>query len=106
MTNYEAIRELSIKNMEKLLDQVFLTGLNTGHQILVDSELTDENPFNADWLKSETEVPNLVFDEAGEFIIIEPLSQIIVRMAVFNEEDIPEEIIWQPEIIIPNEGEA
>ena len=71
MTNYEAIINLTPELLEKFLDQVFLTGFNTGYQSLVDPDIHDGNPFNTDWLNAEAEeFHNLVEDDAGEDLII------------------------------------
>lgn len=102
MKYYEAIINLSLENMEKFLDQVFLTGFNSGHQSLVDIEIDDENPFNSAWLNVEVDCsPALVEDEAGESLIIEQLAALIIRMAEFKEESMPDSLAWEPTIVMP-----
>ena len=42
MKYYDAIRNLTPEQLEKFLDQVFLTGFNSGHQSLADPEIDDD----------------------------------------------------------------
>ncbi|MCL1880553.1 MAG: hypothetical protein FWF76_00050 [Oscillospiraceae bacterium] len=60
MKVYEAIKNLTTEQMEKFLDQVFLTGMNAGNHMVVDPEIYDENPFDEAWLNSEAESSALV----------------------------------------------
>ena len=102
MNHYEAIRNLSPENMEKFLDQVFLTGFNSGHQALVDPGIDDENPYDSVWLDTDVEAsPNLIEDEAGESLIVGPLARVLIRMAEFDEDSMPENISWEASIILP-----
>jgi len=108
MTNNEAIANLNADQLEKFLDQVFLTGFNTGYQSLVDPDIHDGNPFDTDWLNMEVEEhPALVEDETGEELIIEPLVKVVSRIIEFDTDSIPEDISWQVQIVLPKgmEGE-
>ena len=103
MTHFEAIRNLSPEQLEKFLDQVFLTGYNTGHQSVVDRELDDANPFDMEWLKSGTEKGHeaLVEDSEGGGLIISPLAKVVIRMAEFGAESMPDDISWEGKILLP-----
>jgi len=101
MKVYEAIKNLTAEQMEKFLDQVFLTGMNAGYHMLVDPEIYDENPFDEAWLNSETESPTLVESEEGESLVIEPLAKLVMRIIEFDAESIPDDISWQSKIIMP-----
>ena len=102
MKNYEAIKNLTHEQLVKFLDQVFLTGLNTGYHSLVDPDIHDGNPFDIDWLNAEVEEhPSLVEDETGEGLIIGPLAKVILRIAEFDAELIPDDISWQMQIVLP-----
>ena len=102
MTYYEAIKMLTSEQLEKFLDQVFLTGLNTGYQSLVDPEIYDGNPFHGDWLNSQVEeAPLLVEDEVGEALIIEQLVNVVRRIYEFDTEKIAEDVSWQIQIVLP-----
>jgi len=101
MKVYEAIKNLTAEQMEKFLDQVFLTGMNTGHHMLVDPEIYDENPFDEAWLNSEAESPALVVNEDGESLVIEPLANVVLRIIEFDAESIPDDISWESKIIMP-----
>ena len=102
MTNYEAIKNLTPEQLEKFLDQVFLTGFNTGYQSLVDPDIHDGNPFDADWVNAEVEgSPALVEDETGESLIIEQLVKVVTRIVEFDADSIPEDISWQMQVVLP-----
>ena len=102
MTNYEAIMNLTPGILEKFLDQVFLTGFNTGYQSLVDPDIHDGNPFNSDWLNAGAEESyNLVEDDAGEDLIIEQLVNVVKRIVEFDTDRIPEDIGWQMQVVLP-----
>ena len=108
MKNYEAIKKLTPELIEKFLDQVFLTGYNSGYQSLVDPDIYDGNPFNADWLTEDVgEHPNLVEDELGESLIIEPLVKVVTHIVELDTESISDNLSWQSQIILPKgmEGE-
>ena len=66
MNNFDAIGQLDVEKMENFLDQVFLTGLNTGMHAAtlndtpeVQAELLDRNPFDLAWLSAEAEKATL-----------------------------------------------
>ena len=102
MKNYEAIKNLTFEQLEKFLDQVFITGFNTGYQSLVDPEIHDGNPFNIDWLDAEVDESHaLVEDDAGEGLIIKPLANIIQRIVEFDADSISEDICWQMQVVLP-----
>ena len=102
MTNYEAIKNLTLEQLEKFLDQVFLTGFNTGYQSLVDPDIHDGNPFSANWLDVGVEgPPALIEDESGEGLIIEQLVKVIVQIVEFDADKIPEDISWQIQVVVP-----
>ena len=102
MIYYEAIKNLTPKLLEEFLDQVFLTGLNTGYQSLVDPDIHDGNPFSLDWLNANMEgTPALVEDEAGEKLIIEQLANIVRRIVDFDMNALPENISWQMQVVLP-----
>ena len=44
---------------------------------------------------------DLVENDAGESLIIEPLAQLIIRMAEFGEESMPENVKWEATIVLP-----
>ena len=90
MKKFEAIKDLASEQLEKFLDQVFLTGFNTGYQSLVDPDIHDGNPFDTDWLNAEVEEhPAIVEDEIGEGLIIEPLVKVLKRIVEFDTASIP-----------------
>ena len=102
MKNYEAIYNLTPEQLEKFLDQVFLTGFNSGYQSLVDPEIYDGNPFDSNWLNEVVEEhPALVEDELGESLIIEPLVNVVKRIVEFDTESIPNDISWQVQVVLP-----
>jgi len=102
MKNFEAIINLSPEHLEKFLDQVFLTGFNTGYQSLVDPDIHDGNPFNVEWLNNDVEEhPFLVEDGAGESLIIEPLAKVASRIVEFNTESLSDDIRWHNQVVLP-----
>ena len=102
MKNYEAIKNLTPELLEKFLDQVFLTGFNTGYQSLVDPDIYDGNPFDNDWVNSEVdEHPALVEDEAGESLIIEPLVKVVTRIIEFDVNKISNDVSWNMQVVLP-----
>lgn len=104
MTRYQALQNLSPELLAKFLDQVFLTGFNAGYQSLVDPEINDEHPFDDVWLNAEVgDPPMLIEDEDGEPYFIEPLADVIRRIAEFDFASIPDDIHWTPLIILPKE---
>ena len=102
MKNYEAIKALTPEQLVRFLDQVFLTGLNTGYQSLVDPDIYNGNPFNEDWVSADVDgEPILVEDETGEGLIIEQLVNVVNRIMEFDMDSISEDISWQTQIILP-----
>ena len=107
MTNFEAIKNLTPEQLEKFLDQVFLTGLNIGYQSLVDPDIYDGNPFNADWVNAAVDSSlALIEDEAGESLIIEQLVNVIKRIIEFDVNKIPENVSWQTQVVLPKGMES
>jgi len=103
MKYYDAIKSLTSAQLARFLDQVFLTGLNTGYQSLVDPDIHDGNPFDAEWLNKDVDGYNaLVEDETGEELIIEQLVSVIRRIYEFDTESISENICWQTQIVLPS----
>jgi hypothetical protein len=102
MTNFIAFKNFTFEQLEKFLDQVFLTGYNTGYQSLVDPDIHDGNPFDENWLSAEVdESHSLVENEDGEELIIEPLVSVIERIIEFDVDTIPEDISWQMKVVLP-----
>jgi len=102
MTNYEAIKNLVPEQLVKFLDQVFLTGFNTGYHSLADPDIYDENPFHENWVNAEVEGSSmLVEDETGEELIIEQLVNIITHILEFDIDTIPEDICWEKRVVLP-----
>ena len=102
MTNYDAIKNLTIEQIEKFLDQVFLTGLNTGYQFVVDHNIYNGNPFDSNWLNIDVEESSsLVEDEAGESLIIKQLVNVVERIVEFDTDTIPDDISWKSQIVLP-----
>lgn len=89
MENYDAIKRMSKVELEAFLDQVYLTGLNTGMYAATlpnDSEeqllLLDENPFSETWLSSEAEKATLgAMAEDGDEYILDALATAVFRSA-------------------------
>ncbi len=102
MTNYEAIKNLTPDLLEKFLDQVFLTGFNTGYQSLADVKMSEENPFDEDWLNAEVEESDeLVEDDAGERSHHwDSLANVIMRIVAFDADAIPEHVCWQKRVLL------
>lgn len=102
MKNYEAIKHLTLEQLEKFLDQVFLTGFNAGYHSLVDTDMSDDNPFDADWLNDDVgDYPALIEDETGEGLIIEPLADIVSRICEFDVDTISDSVCWKNQIVLP-----
>ena len=99
MTNYEAIRNMSLERMESFLDQVYLTGLNTGMYAASheeDEAVLDDNPFDISWLTEHAEKATEVSDEEEDGELLNALVAAIFRSAgipaeealgIFEEED-------------------
>jgi|GEM_PF-2296030 len=107
MKNFEAIFNLTTEQLEKFLDQVFLTGFNSGYQSLVDPEIYDGNPFDNNWLNDVVEEhPALVEDETGESLIIEPLVKVVKRIVEFDTESIADNVNWRIQVVLPKGMES
>lgn len=97
MENYDAIKRMSKAELEAFLDQIYLTGLNTGMYAATlpnDSEeqalLLDENPFSDKWLSGEAEKAMLeITAEDGDNYILDALAVAVFRSAgvPFPEEE-------------------
>ncbi len=95
MDNYEAIQHMSREQMEMFLDNVYLTGLNTGTyaaSLENDSEeqnaLLDDNPYDIEWLSGEAEkATNPVFAEDGDAYLPDALCKAIFRSAGIEPDD-------------------
>lgn len=89
MNNFDAIGHLDVEKMENFLDQVFLTGLNTGMYAAtlndtpeVQAELLDRNPFDLAWLSAEAEKSTLGEPtEDGDGYLLDALTTAILRSA-------------------------
>ena len=101
MKYYEAIKNLSLENMEKFLDQVFLTGFNSGYQSLVDAEIDGENPFDSAWLEDDVDSPTIVEDEKGESLMIRPLASVIIRIVEYKSDSTTKEVTWRSTVVLP-----
>ena len=71
MTNYEAIKRMTLEQMEIFLDNVYLTGMNNALYLsrLTEDEAADfqYETFDHPWLVSEAEeATEYVFDDDGE----------------------------------------
>lgn len=98
MDNFDAIKRMDKAALEDFLDQVYLTGLNTGMYTATlpnDSKeqalLLDENPFSLKWLSGEAEQATLgTMAEAGDKYILDALATAVFRsagIAVSKEEE-------------------
>jgi len=102
MKYYEAIRNLTPEQLEKFLDQVFLTGLNTGYHSFVDPDIHDGNPFDMNWLNADVDgAPALVENESAEGLVIEQLVSVIRRIYEFDMDTIPVDICWHKQVVLP-----
>ena len=84
MTNYEAVLKMTPQRMEHFLDQVYLTGLNTGMYAATheDDSVLDDNPFDARWLSEQAEAATaLGVAEDGDTYILTALTKAILRSA-------------------------
>ncbi len=82
MTNYEAILKIMPEQMERFLDQVYLTGLNTGMYVAKhnDDSVLDDNPFDATWLAAEAEKATaLVLADDGDTYMLNALTEAVIR---------------------------
>ena len=84
MTNYEAMQSMSPAQMEDILDQIYLAGLNNGmyaaHQD--DNSILDTNPFDLHWLSEPAEkATRFETDEEGDDYMLCALCEAISRNA-------------------------
>ena len=84
MTNYEAMQSMSPEQMEDILDQIYLAGLNNGmyaaHQD--DNSILDTNPFDLHWLSEPAEkATRFETDEEGDDYMLCALCEAISRNA-------------------------
>ncbi|GGL63851.1 hypothetical protein [Sporolactobacillus putidus] len=94
MDNYDAIKRMSREQMEAFLDNVYLTGLNTGTyaaSLEEDSKeqqtALDDNPYGGGWLAAEAEdATRLVFSEDGDAYLPNALCKAIFRTAGIDPE--------------------
>lgn len=92
MTNYEALKNLNLENMEFILDSIYLAGLNNGLYVarLEDEEKCDvleNNPFDLEWLQSEAEDAIRYVDaEDRDSYVLDPLAAAILRNAGIPDE--------------------
>lgn len=82
MDNYKAIISMDRDTLEKLLDQIYCTGLNNGLYAAKQSEnekadLLSENPFDAAWLSASAEDELVDVDEC----ILDALAKAVLRNA-------------------------
>lgn len=84
MTNYEAIQSMSPEQMEDILDQIYLAGLNNGMYAARqdDDNILDTNPFDLRWLAEPAEKAiRFETDEEGDDYMLCALSEAIFRNA-------------------------
>ena len=84
MTNYEAMQSMSPAQMEDILDQIYLAGLNNGmyaaHQD--DNSILDTNPFDLHWLSEPAEkATRFETDDEGDDYMLCALCEAISRNA-------------------------
>ena len=83
-TNYDAIIKMQPDRMERFLDQVYLTGLNTGMYAAKydDDSVLEDNPFDASWLEAEAEKATAVgFADDGDEFMLNALTEAVLRSA-------------------------
>lgn len=84
MTNYEAIQSMSPEQMEDILDQIYLAGLNNGmYAARQDGDnILDTNPFDLRWLSEPAEKAiRFETDEEGDDYMLCALCEAIFRNA-------------------------
>ena len=93
MTNYEAIKRMSVEQMEAFLDHVLLTGLNLGmYAASLDEdrqgEVLDTNPYDETWLSSDAEdATEFVFAEDGDTYLPDALTAAIYKNAGIDHDE-------------------
>ena len=84
MTNYEAMQSMSPEQMEDILDQIYLAGLNNGMYAARqdDDSILDTNPFDLRWLKKSAEkAMRFETDKEGDDYMLCALCEAIFRNA-------------------------
>lgn len=89
MDNFLAIKQMDRSALEAFLDQVYLTGLNTGlyaatlpNESDEQAELLDENPFDEVWLSSEAENATLgTYAGEDDEYMLNALTNAVFRIA-------------------------
>lgn len=95
MTNYQAIMKMHPKQMSGFLDQVYLTGLNTGMYAAKhnDDSVLDDNPFDMTWLAAEAEkATTLGSSDAGDGYMLRALTKAVFRSAGIKRYEKPQKI--------------
>lgn len=90
MTNYAAIQSMSPEQMEDILDQIYLAGLNNGMYAARqgDDSILDTNPFDLRWLKKSAEKAiRFETDEEGDDYMLCALCEAIFRNAGIPEQE-------------------
>ena len=98
MDNYDAFKRMNKTQLETFLDQVYLTGVNSGMYAATlpnDSEeqamLLDENLFSEKWVSSEAEQATMgAMAEDGDAYILDALATAVLRgagISVSEEEE-------------------
>ena len=85
MTNFEAIKNMDKESLELFLDQVYVTGINTGTyaQSLSEEDSTkvlDGLPFDGEWLDSEAE-PAVINITDEDTPLLRALCSIVLKAA-------------------------
>lgn len=94
ITNYAAIINMSISQLEAFLDEVYCTGLNTGlyaarSENTVLSDALNNNPFCVKWLNDDAEPAVLPINtDEGEKECLKALVKAVLQNAdiTYNEE--------------------
>ena len=84
MTNYEAMQSMSPAQMEDILDQIYLAGLNNGMYAARqdDDSILDTNPFDLHWLAEPAEkATRFETDDEGDDYMLCALCEAISRNA-------------------------
>lgn len=85
MTNLEAVQKMDKDSFEAFLDQVYVTGINTGSyaQTLTEddaNEVLDRFPFNKEWLDDEAE-PAVLHIIGEDAYMLRALCKIVMEAA-------------------------
>lgn len=92
MDNYEAIMKMSRKQLADFLDDVYVTGLNTGMYAATREKeeerdaVLDEFPYDEKWLASDAEAATLCKEaEDGDDYVLEASAKAALRLAGIEE---------------------